>query len=273
MTESLLQQEGQRLEARWIRKHPVGDHHPDSTWWAPRSRGWWIAVLFACGSILFALGATPGYAGAVGATATAVTFFVGSIFFTSAATLQYREAVDSVAHPRPDGGPRRWLVWAPGQLGWSASAVQLAGTVWFNLSTGYAIHSDLSVAAANARVWRPDALGSIAFLVASTLAWVEVCHGAWAWRPRSLGWWITVANLVGSIAFGASAVASYVVPATGSLRNVELSNLGTFLGALCFLVGAVLLLPERTDRSAGSAGSATAAGSATSAGGADRGQA
>ena len=70
-------------------------------------------------------------------------------------------------------------------------------------------------------------------------------------------------NLLGSIAFGASAVASYVVPATGSLRNVELSNLGTFLGALCFLVGAVLLLPERTDRSAGSAASA---------GGPDRGQ-
>jgi len=27
---------------------------------------------------------------------------------------------------------------------------------------------------------------------------------------------------------------------------VALTNLGTFAGALCFLVGAVLLLPERT---------------------------
>jgi hypothetical protein len=57
-------------------------------------------------------------------------------------------------------------------------------------------------------------------------------------------------NLVGSIAFGVSAVASYVVPATGQLRNVELSNLGTFVGALCFLAGAILLLPERTESSA-----------------------
>ena len=240
------------LEPRWLRKHPLGDHHPNATWWAPRSRGWWIAVLFAIGSILFALGALPPYADAVGATTTAVTFFVGSIFFTSAATLQYREAVDDLGEAveaaggaAPGARRRRWFVWAPQHLGWSASAVQLAGTLWFNLSTGAAIPPDLTASMADARVWRPDALGSIAFLVASTLAWVEVCRGWWAWRPRSLSWWITVANLIGSIAFGASAIASYVVPSTDSLRNVALSNLGTFVGALCFLAGAILLLPER----------------------------
>jgi hypothetical protein len=36
------------------------------------------------------------------------------------------------------------------------------------------------------------------------------------------------------------------VTSSGQLRNVELVNLGTFLGALGFLVGAFLLLPERT---------------------------
>jgi hypothetical protein len=41
-------------------------------------------------------------------------------------------------------------------------------------------------------------------------------------------------------------VAAFVVPATGKLLNLELSNLGTFVGALCFLGGAILLLPERT---------------------------
>jgi hypothetical protein len=41
-------------------------------------------------------------------------------------------------------------------------------------------------------------------------------------------------------------VAAFVVPATGALLDVELSNLGTFTGALCFLGGALLLLPERT---------------------------
>jgi len=52
--------------------------------------------------------------------------------------------------------------------------------------------------------------------------------------------------LVGSAAFGVSAVALFVVPTTGLSRNITLVNLGTFVGALCFFVGAVLLLPERT---------------------------
>jgi hypothetical protein len=95
-------------------------------------------------------------------------------------------------------------------------------------------------------VWTPDAFGSICFLVASGLAWAEVSHGLWSWRPRSLSWLITAVNLFGSIAFGASAVASYVVPASDQPRNVTLMNLGTFVGALAFFVGAVLLLPERT---------------------------
>jgi hypothetical protein len=73
-----------------------------------------------------------------------------------------------------------------------------------------------------------------------------VSHGWGSWRPRSLSWWIPLANLIGSVAFGVSAVAAFVVPATGALLDVELSNLGTFIGALCFLGGALLLLPERT---------------------------
>ncbi|MEI7827119.1 MAG: hypothetical protein WCI87_04900 [Euryarchaeota archaeon] len=42
------------------------------------------------------------------------------------------------------------------------------------------------------------------------------------------------------------AVASYVLPTTGLPRNMALVNLGTFVGALCFFVGVVLLLPERS---------------------------
>ena len=56
-------------------------------------------------------------------------------------------------------------------------------------------------------------------------------------------------NLIGSVAFGVSAVAGYINPATGQLRNAERSNLGTLIGALCFLAGALLLLPERTAES------------------------
>jgi hypothetical protein len=51
-------------------------------------------------------------------------------------------------------------------------------------------------------------------------------------------------NFLGCLAFGASAVGSYVVPSTGSEVNLTVVNTFTALGALCFLIGAVLMLPE-----------------------------
>ncbi len=239
------------LVAQWESRRQRKQRDPQATgsggtWWAPRARGWWIGVLFAVGSILFALGAVPGYAELAGTRADSITFFVGSLFFTSAGFLQYRESVDAGSSVLPHG-LRRVFSYLPRQIDWWASGVQLVGTLYFNISTADAVRENLSAQAAQHHVWRPDAIGSVCFLVASGLAWFEVCHGWVAWSPRSISWWITLLNLVGSIAFGASAVASYIVPATGQLRNVELSNLGTFVGALCFLIGAILLLPERTE--------------------------
>jgi len=217
----------------------------DHTWWAPRIRGWWIAILFMVGSALFALGALPGYAGMVGSRTDSVTFFIGSLFFTSAGFLQYRESVDAGVEARPHGWGKVFA-YRPRQIDWWACGIQLIGTLYFNVSTGTAMKIDLTEQAAHQHVWRPDAIGSICFLVASGLAWFEVCHGWLAWSPSGLSWWITALNLFGSIAFGVSAVAAFIIPSTGELWNVELSNLGTFVGALCFLVGAFLLLPERT---------------------------
>ena len=208
-----------------------------------RGRRWRIAVLFIVGSSLFALGAVPFYSEAVGLRATALTFFVGSVFFTAAAFGQYRETVDGLS--TANTGRRRFWVWAPRDLAWLACAVQLAGTLWFNWSTANALRLNLIAASADERVWRPDALGSVAFLVASGLSWIDAVGGGDG-RARTRDWWIGAANMLGSIAFGVSAVAAYVVPATGDVWNDELSNLGTLLGAVCFLVGAIMLLPSAT---------------------------
>jgi len=233
-------------ESRWHRKHAA---HGTSTWWAPTTIGWWIGVLFAIGSLGFAVGAVPDYADTVGTGYDNLTFFVGSIFFTSAALLQYCQVV--MAGERVGSEQRRrvreFLVYQPDRIDWLAGAIQLAGTLFFNVSTGHALSSGLSgPTSVNHAVWRPDALGSVCFLVASFLAWAEVCHGTTAWRPRLLAWWIALLNLAGSVAFGVSAVASRVQP-NGELRSLALTNLGTFVGALCFLAGGILLLPERTE--------------------------
>jgi len=239
-----------RWESRRRRKHPGGRPAAGSTWWAPMTRGWWIAVLFAVGSLLFAVGALPGYAGTVGARWDNVTFFIGSLFFTSAAFLTYREAIDA-SSPAQNPAHRRFFSYQPRRIDWWATAVQLAGTVYFNVSTGTAMATGLSAQTAHQHVWRPDAIGSACFLVASALAWFEVAHAWLPWRPRSWAWWITLVNLAGSVAFGISAVASYVNPDTGQLRNAERANLGTLAGAVCFLIGALLLLPERTEDTGG----------------------
>jgi hypothetical protein len=51
-------------------------------------------------------------------------------------------------------------------------------------------------------------------------------------------------NLVGSVAFGISAVAAYWVPDEESVVDLAAANAFTALGGLCFLLGALLLLPE-----------------------------
>jgi hypothetical protein len=230
------------------RSHLGPDAASGSTWWAPGAIGWWTGVLFAAGSVCFALGAAPRFVDAVGVAADGVTFFVGSLFFTAAACLTYLQVAGGSRVPRNAGaaGWRHLVTWQPHGIEWWAAFVQLVGTVLFNVSTFDAMLEHLSASQADRLVWTPDAFGSICFLVASGLAWAEVSHGWWSWRPRSLAWLITASNIVGSIAFGASAVASHIVPASGQPRNVTLMNLGTFVGALCFLAGAVLLLPART---------------------------
>ena len=230
------------------KRHSLLDTGRRSTWWAPGAIGWWIGVLFAVGSKCFALGAAPRYVDAVGVAADSVTFFVGSLFFTAAAALQYLEVANAPRTP-PGAGVtegRRLITWEPHRIDWWAAVVQLAGTFLFNVSTFDEMLQHLSASQADRLVWTPDAFGSICFLVASGLAWGEASHSLWSWRPHSLPWLITALNLLGSLAFGASAIASYVVPTSDQPRNVTLMNLGTFVGAVAFLIAAVLLLPERT---------------------------
>jgi YrhK-like protein len=235
------------LVARWnSRAHRKRGRGPltGSTWWAPRALAWWVAILFIIGSACFAIGPLPGYLEAVGFTADATTFFVGSLFFTSAALCQYIEVVVAPVVP---GAPtrRRPLGMEFRRIDWWAAAVQLFGTLWFNVTTFSALLTNLDAEQARRYIWMPDVIGSICFLVASELAFAEVGHHWFSWMPKRRSWRITALNLAGSIAFGISAIASFIVPQTGEPISLRWTNLGTFIGAVCFLIGAVLLLPER----------------------------
>ncbi len=233
-----------RKSAR-ARQRP-GDDDGGRVWWRPKRRGWWMAVLFILGSACFTLGAIAAQWSSSPGTAIGVTFFVGSIFFTSAAYLQYSETVN-VDHQLSDRQRRhRWrpASWEPDRIDWLAALIQLIGTVFFNLSTFAAMNTNLTTHQVNARVWAPDVFGSIAFLLSSELAFAEVCHRWVSFRHRTLSWKIVALNLLGSIAFGVSAVASLTEPSTGLVVSARIANAGTALGGVCFLIAAALLMPE-----------------------------
>jgi hypothetical protein len=173
-----------------------------------------------------------------------MVFFLGSIFFTSAAFLQWLETINADPGPALRHPRFRVLTWEPRRIDWWSSGVQLVGTVFFNFTTFRALQSGLDAGAYDRLVWRPDALGSICFLVSGYLAYVEVCGHAFWTRRRTLEWRIAAVNLVGCVAFGISAVASFWVPSSGDVLALAASNWFTALGGLCFLIGAVLLLPE-----------------------------
>jgi hypothetical protein len=207
-----------------------------------------IAWLFMLGSSCFVLGSVPAYVSAVGGLADAVTYFVGSIFFTSASYAQLLQA-QTPEMTRVDERQqyvRRPVVaraWLGKDRNWLAAITQFPGTLFFNISTFVALARNATVQQQDQHVWRPDFFGSTLFLVASACGILALGGGFVSIQARSLPWWIAWLNMVGSVFFMGSAIASYVLPTTGELIDSHVSIAGTLLGAVCFLVGAALMLP------------------------------
>lgn len=193
-----------------------------------------MAALFAAGSACFVVGPFPGYANLVGDRVDAVTFAVGSILFTAGGALQ-----SIIAFPERRGS-------VGGRQAWWAAVVQSVGTLFFNLTTFRALHTALSSSEYNRLVWRPDALGSVCFLVSGAVAYRASARHGWLPVRSGVGWWEPVVNLLGCVLFGIAAVAGHVVPATGSLLDQAAANWNTVLGAGCFLACALFTL--RTGR-------------------------
>ena len=108
----------------------------------------------------------------------------------------------------------RLLGWLPHDRNWLAAAIQFPGTLFFNISTFAALTHNATAAESDRYVWRPDLFGSVLFLVSSAIAVLAVSRRFLSVQPRSMPWRIAWVNMLGSVLFMASAVASYVVPST-----------------------------------------------------------
>jgi hypothetical protein len=184
----------------------------------------WIGVLFAIGSACFFIGPFPGFVDLVGAEADGMVFFVGSLFFTAAALLQALQA---------RGGDRL------------PSLIQFAGTIFFNVSTFRAMQDAIKNSDVDRLIWAPEAAGSACFLISGIIAYHAVRSSAYAGHGNP-EWRIAAINLAGCVLFGVSTIASYIVPSTGDVLNLAAANFTTSLGGLCFLLGALMMLPRRS---------------------------
>jgi hypothetical protein len=202
-----------------------------------------MAVLFVIGASCFTVGGIASQWSSTSRPAIGYVFFVGSIFFTSAAALQFAESL--ATHRRID---------------WVSSLVQLIGTVLFNISTFAALRHNLTTHQQNARVWAPDAFGSIAFLVSSAMAFYAVRSRWWSFEWRSQDWDVAALNLLGSIFFGISAIASLVEPSTGEPVSAHIANSGTSAGGVCFLIAALILVPAAAAAGSSRSDDATSGG-------------
>jgi hypothetical protein len=113
------------------------------------------------------------------------------------------------------------------------------------------MHTALSNPEYDRLVWRPDALGSVCFLVSGAIAYVASPRRDWLPMRGNPAWWEASVNLVGCILFGISAVAGYLVPSTGTILDLAAANWSTAAGAACFLACALATLRSgRTVKSA-----------------------
>jgi len=181
--------------------------------------------LFAIGSSLFAIATLPESSAIAGAGLANLLCFIGSWFFTTAGWMQL-----VLSGPAP-------------RIGWLSAAAQFAGTILFNISTGSALWAH-AVKPERRLVWAPDMTGSLAFLVSGVLGVVAVTAAVGIIELKSRDWQAEWINMIGCVAFGVSALGAFVTK-TGVTEDAVLANLGTFIGALCFLAAALMALPRQ----------------------------
>ncbi len=222
--------------------------------WMPQQLNWWIGIVFAVGASLFMLGSMLSLAPtlardwSLSPNAVSAVFFAGSIPFTIAAYLQLFQAANAgKSSPHGRTAARQSIVifgWRPHNIGWLSCALQFLGTILFNFNTFDAMLSGLNWRQQDWDIWAPDFIGSVLFLLSGYLAFIETCHAHWAWKPTSLSWWVTFVNLLGCVGFMIAAVFAFVPPHSPSFDAVTISLVFTLIGAIGFLIGSLLLLPE-----------------------------
>ncbi len=219
----------------------------------PKTLTWWIGVLFMIGSSGFIAGCIMYlyFENSLTDFTKNLTFFIGSIFFTAAAYLQYLESINADItnenHFNNDNKKWVWFAFRHKNLGFLASASQLAGTVLFNINTFNPLYFNFTFLEEDLFIWVPNMIGSILFLTASFFGWLEIYRDKHVKPFRSISWYIIWINILGAVFFQLSAIKSYVYLNSGKLVGITASLEYTLSGAVCFFIAAYLLIVEMNE--------------------------
>ena len=213
--------------------------------WAPRDPGWWIAITFILGSVLFCVGAILPFTRGLSTAATNVVYFVGSSLYLVGALIQFIRGRRMKINHRDDASAMRHLA----NKNSRAAGIQAIGALLFQTSMTGAFIRSLSIAEQERIIWVPDLFGALCFLVASSMFFTlryPIQHRQDNGRSARE---LAMMNIVGSAFFVISAFGAYIVPLTDQAIYPRIANLGTFVGAVLFLLSSIPGLPAKPSSS------------------------
>jgi hypothetical protein len=213
--------------------------------WAPSDSGWWIAITFIVGSILFGFGAIfpliPGFPFEI----INVVYLVGSSLYLVGAGIQAVQGRRMKINDRGDAKDVRAFANRNSQ----GAFIQAFGAILFQTSMTGAFIRSLSIAQQEKIIWVPDLFGALCFLIASWMFFTlryPIQHRQDNGRSARE---LAMMNIVGSAFFVISALGAYIVPLTDQAIYPRIANLGTLAGALLFLLSSIPGLPAKPSAS------------------------
>lgn len=218
--------------------------------WHRPAYNWWTGLSFAVGAFLFMLGSLLSLVPtSLESLQINLIFFAGSVPFTIAGYLQHFQSANTpefTGNATPVASDQRIRVigWQPANPGWWCTLTQFVGTVAFNFNTFDAINAPAVWYVQDFVIWVPGMIGSVLFLVSGYLAYIEAGHAHWSFKPFEMEWWIVFINLLGCVAFMISSTIAFTPKGAEPAWVLQASNANLLVGALCFFVGAALLMIE-----------------------------
>lgn len=244
-----------------LRATSVGEDRPMrgpwTQFWAPHRLAWWIAVVFMLGSACFVAGAAGSlfphaFGGQHSMSVFAeICYFLGAVLYTISIYGQVLESLnadDRVAPDRISHAPRRfrWFGWEVGRLEFMTPFTLLIGSLIFNYETTFALGSTVG-SLPELGLWVTSLLGAMLFFVAAFLQMMEVGHAYLSFAPRDVSWWVGFLFVLGSLGFVAGALPGLSAPGLPTADEASgalIVKIGFLLGALAFLAGSYLMIPE-----------------------------